>query len=53
MPVRYHNFGGRLGWNLQKRFPGLSSESYLKLQFLTRNKLQEKYIEYFLKGKEA
>ena len=52
MPVRYHNFGGRLGWNLQKRFPGLSSESYLKLQFLTRNKLQEKYIEYFLKGKE-
>ncbi len=32
MPVRYHNFGGRLGWNLQKRFPGLSSESYLKLE---------------------
>ena len=45
MPVRYHNFGGRLGWNLQKRFPKLSSESYLKLQFLTRNTLQKKYID--------
>ena len=52
MSVRYHNFGGSLGWNLQKRFPKLSSESYLKLQFLTRNKLQEKYINYFLEGKE-
>ena len=49
MPIRYHNFGGKLGWELQKRFPMLSSESYLKLQFLTRNKLQQKYIEYFLK----
>ena len=49
MPVRYHNFGGRLGWELQKRFPMLSSESYLKLQRVTRNKLQERYIEYFLK----
>lgn len=49
MPVKYHNFGGSLGWNLQKHFPKLSSESYLKLQFLTRNKLQEQYIQYFLK----
>lgn len=53
MPVRYHNFGGRLGWNLQKRFPKLSSESYLKLQFLTRNKLQKKYIDYFMDGGEV
>lgn len=53
MPVRFHNFGGRLGWNLQKRFPKLSSESYLKLQFLTRNKLQKQYIEYFMKDGEV
>lgn len=52
MSVKFHNFGGALGWNLQKRFPKLSSESYLKLQFLTRNKLQEKYIEYFYKNGE-
>ena len=41
MSVKFHNFGGTLGWNLQKRFPKLSSESYLKLQFLARNKLQK------------
>lgn len=49
MSVKFHNFGGSLGWNLQKKFPKLSSESYLKLQFLTRSKLQEQYIDYFLK----
>ena len=48
MSVKFHNFGGVIGWNLQKRFPKLSSESYLKLQFLTRNKLQKRFIEYFL-----
>ena len=53
MSVRFHNFGGALGWNLQKRFPKLSSESYLKLQFLTRNKLQEQYINYFMNGDEV
>ena len=53
MSVRFHNFGGALGWNLQKRFPKLSSESYLKLQFLTRNKLQEQYINYFMDGDEV
>ena len=52
MSVRFHNFGGKLGWNLQKRFPKLSSESYLKLQFLTRNKLQKKYIDYFFRNGE-
>lgn len=52
MSVRYHNFGGRIGWNLQKRLPKLSSESYLKLQFITRNKLQQQYIDYFMKGEQ-
>ncbi len=53
MSVNYHNFGGRIGWNLQKVFPSLSSNSYLKLQFVTRRKLQKRYIDYFLNSKEA
>ena len=47
MSVRYHNFMGRFGWEMQKRFPHLSSETYLKLQFKTRVKNQQRYIEYF------
>lgn len=53
MPVRVHNFLGRLGWNARKYFPMLSSESYLKLQFVTRRKLQKNYIEYFMNAKEV
>ena len=52
MPVKYHNFGGRLCWNLQKWFPKLSSGSYLKLQLSTRNKTQKQYIDYFMSTKE-
>ena len=48
MSVKYHNFGGVIGWNLQKLFPSLSSNSYLKLQFIMRRKLQKQYIDYFL-----
>lgn len=50
MSVRYHNFGGRLGWDLQKWFPKLSSGSYLKLQLSTRNKTQKQYIDFFMAG---
>ena len=52
MSVKYHNFGGVIGWNLQKYFPTLSSNSYLKLQRSTRNKLQQEYIDYFLSTEE-
>ena len=52
MPVRVHNFLGRLGWNARKYFPMLSSESYLKLQFVTRRKLQKDYIDYFMNAKK-
>lgn len=52
MSVKYHNFGGVIGWNLQKYFPNLSSNSYLKLQRSTRNKLQQEYIDYFLSTEE-
>ena len=41
MSVKYHNFGGVIGWQLQKHFPMLSSDAYLKLQRSTRNKLQQ------------
>lgn len=52
MSVKVHSFGGILGWNLQKRFPRISSESYLKLQFLSRAKSQKEYIRYFLEKEE-
>lgn len=54
MSIRIHNFMGRLGWELQKRIPNLSSNSYLTLQFLSRRRSQKEYIDYFYgKGEEA
>ena len=53
MPIRIHNFGGRLGWNARKYLPRLASESYLKLQFITRGKSQQKYIDYFMNSVET
>ena len=53
MSVRYHNFMGRLGWEMQKRFPGFSADSYLKLQFITRRKSQQGYIDYFMNKEEV
>lgn len=53
MPIRIHNFGGIIGWNMKKYFPMLSSESYLKLQFLSRGKSQKKYIDMFMSKDEA
>ena len=47
MSIRIHNFMGRLGWELQKRIPNLSADSYLKLQFISRRKSQKEYIDYF------
>ena len=53
MPIRMVNFMGRFGWNMQKRFPKLSSQSYLSLQFLTRRKSQKEFIRYFLEKDEV
>lgn len=53
MPVSYHNFGGVIGWNLQKKLPKLSSESYLLLQRKSRNKMQKEYIDFFLGSEET
>jgi MoaA/NifB/PqqE/SkfB family radical SAM enzyme len=47
MPIKIHNFGGIVGWNLQKIFPRLASGSYLKLQFAARRKQQQAYIDFF------
>lgn len=52
MSIKIHNFMGRLGWNMRKYFPQLSSNAYLKLQFSRRRKLQDQYIEYFLSSPE-
>lgn len=53
MPVSYHNFGGVIGWNLQKVLPKLSAESYLVLQRKSRNKMQKEFIDYFLNSEET
>ena len=53
MPIRIHNFMGRFGWELQKRVPNLSANTYLKLQFLSRRKSQKNYIDYFYQKEEA
>lgn len=53
MSVEYHNFMGKFGWEMQKRLPGFSAESYLKLQFLTRRKTQQQYIDFFMNREEA
>ncbi len=52
MSIKIHNFMGRLGWNMRKYFPQLSSNAYLKLQFSRRRKLQDQYIDYFLSSEE-
>lgn len=52
MSVRIHNFMGRFGWEMQKRFPMLASNMYLKLQFASRAKSQKKYIDMFMSKEE-
>ncbi len=53
MSIRLHNFMGRFGWEMQKRFPLLSANMYLKLQFAARAKSQKKYIDYCMKNEKA
>ena len=53
MSIKIHNFMGRLGWELQKRIPNLSADSYLKLQFISRRKSQKEYIDFFNSHEEA
>ncbi len=52
MSIKVNNFLGRFGWMMRKYCPNLSSNAYLKLQFLTRGKGQQEYIDYFLKNAE-
>ena len=53
MSITIHNFMGRFGWEMQKRFPMLASNAYLKLQFKARAKSQKAYIDYFNGREEA
>ena len=52
MSIKIHNFMGKFGWEMRKRFPNFSSNAYLKLQFARRRKLQDQYIDYFLSSEE-
>ena len=53
MPIQINNFMGRLGWNARKYLPNLASNAYLKLQFMTRSKMQKQYCDYFLNADEV
>lgn len=44
---------GVLGWQMQKHFPMLSANAYLKLQFAARAKSQKAYIDFFNAKEEA
>ena len=53
MSIRVNSFLGKFGFWARVKFPALSSEAYLKLQFITRRRMQQRYTEYFLSQKEA
>ncbi len=53
MSIRINNFLGKFGWYMRKHFPRLSSDAYLKLQFLTRGRAQRRYCDYFLNAPET
>lgn len=53
MSIKMVNFLGRFGWEMQKRFPNLSSQGYLSMQFLTRRKSQQDFIRYFMEKDEV
>lgn len=53
MPIRVNSFMGKIGWNARIYFPNLASNAYLKLQFLTRSRAQQKYVDFFMNHDEA
>lgn len=53
MSIKMVNFLGRFGWEMQKRFPNISSQGYLSMQFLTRRKSQRDFIRYFMEKDEV
>ena len=53
MPIQINSFMGKFGFFARQHFPMLASDAYLKLQFVTRGKLQTKYCEYFLNAEEV
>ena len=53
MPVTINSFMGKFGWNARKYFPNPAANAYLKLQFITRRKIQDNYCKWFLEQPEA
>lgn len=52
MSVSISTYAGRLGWMARKYFPCLSSNAYLKLQYVKRRKISKEYIDYFCDSTE-
>ena len=53
MGIRVSSFMGKFGFWARVKFPRLAGEAYLKMQFITRRKMQKKYTDFFLSQKEA
>lgn len=53
MKLEYYNFGGTAGFYLQKMFPGLCSDAFLKYQLMARERSQRKYIKDFLESRDG
>ncbi len=52
MSVTVSTYAGNFGWYARKYLPHVVSSAYLKLQYLKRKAVSQKYIEYFCSCKE-
>ena len=53
MSIRVSSFMGKFGFWARVKYPALAGNAYLKLQFATRHRMQQKYTDWFLSQKET
>ena len=53
MSICISSFLGRFGFEARRIAPNLASSAYLKLQFMTRGSIQDRYIQWFLEQEEV
>jgi radical SAM protein with 4Fe4S-binding SPASM domain len=47
MSIKISNYGGLFGWYMRRVFPDIASFSYIHLQYITRHRLTQRYINSF------
>ena len=52
MSVSISTYAGNLGWMARKYLPFISSDAYLRLQYIKRRKVSQEYIDFFCESKE-